>query len=55
MATFYDAIISENKNIFWFFFFHFRSLESILKIFLKNMTLIDDVFLILPTQKNVVR
>ena len=39
---------------FFFFFLHFRNLDSILNIFKKKMTFIVDVFLIFRTPKNVV-
>ena len=40
-----------NKKHFPNFFLHFRSLDSILQIFKKKMTLIADVFLNLRTPK----
>ena len=55
MSTFSDAIISEAKNffsIFFFFFLHFRNLDSILNILKKKITV---EFLNLRTAKNVVR
>ena len=44
-----------NEKIFliFFFFWHVRNLDSILKIFKKNMTFIGDVFLNLRTPKKV--
>ena len=48
--------ISQKRKIFSdFFSLHFGSLDSILKIFKKKMTLIADVFLNLRTPKNFVR
>ena len=40
---------------FFFFFLHFRNINSILNIFKNEMTVIADVFVKLPTPKNVVR
>ena len=41
----------KNFSDFFFFFWHVRNLDSILKIFKKNMTFIGDVFLNLGTPK----
>ena len=43
------------KKSFLNFFLHFENLDSILKIFKKNMILIGDVFLNFGTPKNAVR
>ena len=43
------------KSFAEFFFLHFLNLDSILKLFKQEMTLIADVFLKLRTPKNVVR
>ena len=42
-------------HFFLFFFLHFRNINSILNIFKKEMTVTADVFVNLPTPKNVVR
>ena len=44
-----------NKKFFPIFFLHFRSIDSILNIFKKKMTLTADIFLNLGTPKEVVR
>ena len=44
-----------NEKYFLNFFFHFLSLDSILKFFEKDMALIAGVFLNLRTRKNVIR
>ena len=47
--------LSQKRNLLSnFFFLHFLSLDSILKIFEENMTLIANVFLNLHTPKDVV-
>ena len=47
--------LSEEKKVFFNFFFDFGNLDLILNISKKKMTLIADVFLNLKTAKNVVR
>ena len=47
--------LSQKQEIVSQFFLHFVSLESILNIFNKKMTLIADVVLNLQTPNNVVR
>ena len=47
--------LSQKKNIFPNFFFHFLNLDSIFNIFKKKMTLIAYVFSNLPTPIEVVR
>ena len=44
-----------NEKYFLNFFFHFLSLDSILKFFEKDMAHIAGVFLNLRTRKNVIR
>ena len=40
IATYSDAFISETKNFFSIFFLHFLNLDSVFKIFKRNMTLL---------------
>ena len=47
--------VSRKQNFFLNFLLHFSNLAEILNTFLKNMTLIADVFPELRTQKNLVR
>ena len=47
--------LSQKQKMISEFFLHFANLDSILNIFQKNVTLIDDVFLGLPTPNDVVR
>ena len=50
--------LSQKRKIFsefFFFFWYFVNLDSILNILKKRMTLIGDVLLNLRTRKNVVR
>ena len=47
--------VSRKQKNFLIFFLHFWNLVEILNIFLKNLTLIADVFPKLRTQKNLVR
>ena len=45
----------KRKILLKFFFLHFLNLDSILKIFKRQVTLIADVFLNLRTKRDVVR
>ena len=54
-SNIFKCIYLRKEKYFVDFLFHFLNLESILNIFKKKMTLIAHVFLILRTQKNVVR
>ena len=47
--------VTRKQNFFLNFLLHFSNLAEILNTFLKNMTLIADVFPELRTQKNLVR
>ena len=47
--------LSQKRNLLSNFFLYFLNLDSILKIFEKKMMLIADLFLNLPTLKDVVR
>ena len=53
-CTIFRSKYLRNEKLFLNFFLHFLNLESILKIFKQNMTVIADVFLNLRTPKNVV-
>ena len=50
-----QMILSQKRKNISHFFFQFGTLDSILNLFKKKMTLIADIFLNLRTPKNVVR
>ena len=52
---YFQKQLSHKQKIFFNFFSHFLSLDSILNILEKKMSLIADVFLSLRTPKKVVR
>ena len=55
LLHYFQMQLSQKRNIFSDFSLHFRSLELILNIIKKKITLIAAAFLNLPTGKNVVR
>ena len=54
-SNIFRCIYVRNEKYFLKYFRHYGNLDSVLNIFKKNVTLIDDVFLTLRTPRIVVR